>query len=124
MMRFWRDEIIQPALDTDLEAAVREQEALLASDPRNPHPCFALGTLAQVCGERQAAIAWFQKAIELDPAYAAAHVSLGRIYVIEERYDLAWHHARQAERHGDASLLLQLERYPNAASPPAGGEKL
>lgn len=124
-MSFWRNQVIQPALDSDVDAAVREQQAIVGRDPRNAPAHFALGTLAHFRGQVDAAVACFFRAIELDPAYAAPHVSLGRIEVVRGRYDEAWKHAREAERLGDRSLVEQLERYPRAADaagkPAEGG---
>jgi tetratricopeptide (TPR) repeat protein len=116
-MGFWRNAIIQPALDADITTAVGEQKELLRADPSNPGPYFALGTLAYFHGDTETAIQFFLKALELDPAYAAPHASLGRIYVVQGKYELAWRHAREAERLGDPSLVQQLERYPNVGPP-------
>jgi tetratricopeptide (TPR) repeat protein len=113
-MPFWRREVIQPALEGDLGAAAAEQRAILERDPEDPRAHFALGTLSHFRGETGAAVALFLRAIDLDPTYAAPHVSLGRIYAVERRYDDAWKHAREAERLGDRSLVEQLERYPGA----------
>jgi len=113
-MSFWRNQVIQPALDSDIDASVREQEAILARDPRNAPAHFALGTLAYFRGQVDAAVTHFLRAIEFDPAYAAPHVSLGRIYIVSGNYNEAWQHAREAERLGDRSLVEQIERYPRA----------
>ncbi|HEX5482365.1 MAG TPA: tetratricopeptide repeat protein, partial [Terriglobia bacterium] len=104
-MGFWRKAVIQPALDSETESTVQEQQELLRKEPSNPRAYFALGTLAHLRGETIAAIEHFKKAIELDPAYAAARVSLGRIYAIQGNYELAWQQARAAERSGDSSLI-------------------
>lgn len=112
-MSFWRKEIIQPALDVDVDDAFAEQQAILERDPKNPHAYFALGTLNHFHGQPDTAIPLFIKAIELDPTYAAPHVSLGRIYAVKGFNDLAWKHAREAMRLGDRSLVEQLERFPN-----------
>lgn len=114
-MSFWRQEVAQPMLDRDVEAAMAEQRAILERDPGNARAHFALGTLAHFRGDSAAAMRSFCKATELDPAYAAPHVSLGRICAVEGHYDSAWRHAREAERLGDSSLVEQLERYPHAA---------
>lgn len=110
-MSFWRDEVIQPALDRDVQEAIAEQQALVDGDPANPRAHFALGTLYHFHGQPDVAIALFQKAIELDPNYAAPHVSLGRIYAVRGLGDLARKHAREAARLGDRSLLEQIDRY-------------
>ncbi|MGH9440545.1 MAG: tetratricopeptide repeat protein, partial [Terriglobia bacterium] len=81
-MPFWRQQVIQPALDAGVEAEIREQQELIRSDPANPLPHFALGTLAHLRGQTEAAIYHFKKAIELDASYAAPHSSLGRIYAV------------------------------------------
>ncbi len=112
-MSFWRDKVIQPALDRDVDAAIREQRAILERDPNNTPAHFALGTLYHFSGNIETAIECFLRAIELKPDYAAPHVSLGRIYAVQGRFDLAWKHAQEAARLGDQSLVEQLERYPN-----------
>jgi protein O-GlcNAc transferase len=113
-MPFWRREVIQPALDTDVDTACKEQEAILAEDPNNAKAHFALGTLSHLQGRTDAAIQYFLRAIELDPAYAVPHISLGRIAIVRGSYAEAWKHAHEAERLGDRSLVEQLERYPQA----------
>ena len=117
-MPFWRDQVIQPALDSGVEAEVREQELLARSEPTNPAPHFALGGLAHLQGQTETAIRHFEKALELDPSYAAPYVSLGRIYAIRGDYDRAWRCARDAAERGDPCLLDQLGRY---SKPPDGG---
>ncbi|HTV56625.1 MAG TPA: tetratricopeptide repeat protein [Terriglobia bacterium] len=116
-MSFWRNTVIQPALNSALDAAVNEQQELLRRDPSNPYAYFALGTLAHLHGNTDAAIPFFLKAIELNPTYAAPRVSLGRIYAVKASYELAWQHAREAERLGDPSLVQQLQRYPGLSRP-------
>ncbi|MGH9354884.1 MAG: tetratricopeptide repeat protein [Terriglobia bacterium] len=116
-MPFWRDRVIQPALDSGVEAEVREQEKLVRSEPANPAPQFALGTLAHFRGQTEAAIGHFEKALKLDPSYAAPYVSLGRIYAVWGDYDRAWRYARDAAERGDSSLVEQLGRY---SRPPEG----
>ncbi|MDE3180220.1 MAG: hypothetical protein KGM47_11260 [Acidobacteriota bacterium] len=117
-MSFWRKSVIQPALESEEEAAIREQRDLLRQDPTNPKQYFALGTLAHLRGRTGEAIQCFLKSIELDLHYAAPHVALGRIFAVQGDAELAWKHAREAERLGDHSLTEQLERYP-AATPPS-----
>lgn len=119
-MSLWRDEVIQPALDSDLERAIAEQHAILKREARNAGAHYALGCLCQLRGDRCAAVEHFVKAIEFDSAYAAPHVSLGRIRAVDGDYDAAWRHAREAERLGDPSLVEQLARYPALRS---GGDR-
>ena len=94
--RFWREQVIQPALNSDMEEAVAEQESILANDPNNPQAHFALGTLSHFKGKIEQAIQYFEKAIEIDPTYTAPHLSVGRIYALRSEYEQAWKHARAA----------------------------
>ena len=110
---FWRDHLIQPSLDTGVDAAIAEQLAVLAKDPKNAKAFFALGTLSNLRGQIDEAILYLNKAIELDPAAAAPHVNLGRIYAVQENYAEAWKHARAAKALGSRELVELLERYPN-----------
>ena len=109
---FWRKDVIQPALNNEVESAFAEQQAILAVDPNNAKAYFALATLSHFQGEIDQAIQYFQKSIELDPADAAPHLSVGRIYALRAEYDLAWKHARAAEALGANDLVELLERYP------------
>jgi len=110
--RFWRKDVIQPALNNEVESAFAEQQAILAADPNNAKAYFALGTLSHFQGEIDQAIQYFQKSIELDPANAAPHLSVGRIYALRSEYTGAWKHARAAEALGANDLVELLERYP------------
>jgi Flp pilus assembly protein TadD len=110
---FWRKQVIQPALNHDVDEAVAEQQSILQKDPHNPQAWFALGTLCHFQGEIEQAMQHFRKAIEVDPTHAAAHLSLGRLYAVRGEYKLAWKHARAAEALGACELVQMLERYPN-----------
>jgi tetratricopeptide (TPR) repeat protein len=110
---FWRDNVIQRALNSDVDEAVAEQQAILAKDPNNAKAYFALGTLSHFQGRTEQAIKYFTKSIELNPADAAPHLSLGRLYAVRREYKLAWKHAREAEALGANDLVEMLQRYPN-----------
>ena len=83
---FWRDNVIQPALNNDVDDAVAEQKSILAKDPHNAKAYFALGTLSHFQGEIEQAMQYFQKSIELNPADAAPHLSIGRLYAVRGEY--------------------------------------
>ncbi|MGA2984897.1 MAG: tetratricopeptide repeat protein [Terriglobia bacterium] len=110
---FWRKQVIQPALNRDVEEAVAEQQSILAADPNNAHAHFALGTLSYFQGATEQAIQYFQKSIDLDANNPAPHLSLGRIFALRGEYERAWKHARAAEALGARDLVEMLERYPN-----------
>jgi tetratricopeptide (TPR) repeat protein len=111
--RYWRDNVIQPALNHDVEAAVSEQQAILASDPNNAQAYFALGTLRHFQGATEQALQYFQKSTELDSRNPGPHLSMGRIHALRGEYEQAWQHARAAEALGARDLVEMLERYPN-----------
>ncbi len=113
--RFWRDDVIQPSLNHDVDQAVAEQQAILAKDPNNENAYFALGTLYHFQGATEQALQYFQKSIELNPASSAPHLSIGRIYAVRGDYDRAWKHARAAEALGAHELVELLDRYPQKA---------
>jgi Flp pilus assembly protein TadD len=124
-MSFWRQQVVQPALDKDVEEAIAEQQAILQQNARNAGAHFALGTLNYFKGDRVAAVYHFNTAIKLDPNYAAPHVSLGRILALLGDDAGAWEHARHAERLGDRSLRDLLERYaPATLKPPSDGVEI
>ncbi len=110
---FWRENIIQPSLDTEVDAAIAEQLAILAKDPQNAKAFFSLGTLSNFRGQTDDAILYLDKSIELDPKAAAPHLNLGRIYALRGNYEEAWKHARAAEALGSREMVEMLERYPN-----------
>ena len=110
---FWQKEVIQPALNHDVEAAVAEQQAILAVDPNNAQAYFALGTLSHFQGATEQAIQYFQKSIELDSSNPEPHLILGRIHALRGEYEEAWKHARAAEALGARDLVEMLGRYPN-----------
>jgi tetratricopeptide (TPR) repeat protein len=110
---FWRDNLIQPALNIDVDEAVAEQRAILANDSGNAKAYFALGTLLHFQGDTDSAIQHFQRSIELDSGQAGPHLSLGRILALRGQYADAWKHARAAEALGNRDLVEMLERYPN-----------
>lgn len=117
---FWRDEVIQAALNGDVDEAVAEQRAILARDPNNARAYFALGTLSHFRGEVGQAICYFEKSIELNPRDAAPHLSLGRICAVRADYAQAWKHARAAQALGANELVEMLSRYPVTGNETGG----
>ena len=111
--QFWRNQVIQPSLTSEVDIAVAEQKSILAKAPNNAKAYFALGTLSHFQGEIEQAMQYFQKSIELDAKDAAPHLSLGRLRAVCGEYEAAWKHARAAEALGARDLVEMLERYPN-----------
>ena len=99
------------ALDHDVNQAVEAQEDVNVQFPDFAEGAYNVGILYYSQGRVDDAIAAYQHAIELDETYAKAHKNLGEIYVIQERYGLAWRHACIAEQHGNSNLIEMLKRY-------------
>lgn len=110
-MSFWRQEVIQPALDSETRRHVEEQRAWIEREPSNPLPYRNLAELYRMEGRQEEALGLLLEAVRLDPAFAEAHVSLAGIYAIREDYPAAWRHARAAERHGNPAAVELLTRY-------------
>ena len=72
--------------------------------PDNPQVLTQMGITLQENDEAERAVAWFQRAIELDPNMAEAHIHLGVYYLSELRQPhLAERHLNEAERIGRES---------------------
>lgn len=68
-----------------------------AAVTRNNHYAYAeLGYFYDRNGDRQAAIPYYQKAVQAVPSYAIAHNNLGLIYMEEESLELALFHLEKA----------------------------
>lgn len=102
---------VEFALDRDVSAEIERQRAILEHYPQNARAAFDLGVLLNSQGGREEAVEMFQKAIAADPGMARAFQSLGEIYVVLDRLDLARSAAERAAALGNRSLLDLLERY-------------
>jgi len=85
-----------------LEEAVRFCELLLAADPRNIDAINIRGALHMRRGEREAALEWFTRAVQVQPDFAEAHNNRGVALQELKR----WEDALQ-------SYQRALERSPN-----------
>lgn len=99
------------ALDQDVNRAIEAQTAVNEQFPDFAEGAYNLGILHYSQRRVDEAIAAYQHALALDPTYAKAHKNLGEIYVVQERYDLAWHHARLAAHYGNTKLIDMMRRY-------------
>lgn len=99
------------ALDQDVNRAVEAQTAVNEQFPDFAEGAYNLGILHYSQRRVDEAIAAYQQALTLDPTFAKAHKNLGEIYVVQERYDLAWQHARLATQYGNTKLLEMMRRY-------------
>jgi len=110
-MSFWRDEVIEFALDHETRLQMDEQRAWIAREPLNPRPYYQLAQFYRMNGKTEEAIGLLLEAVRLDDAFAEAHVSLAEIYAIRGDHPAAWRHARKAEGNGVDRAVELLRRH-------------
>ena len=110
-MSFWRNEVVQPALEAETRKHIDEQLAWIARDPGNPRPHLNLAELYRMEGRGDEALGLMLHAVKLDPAFAAAHVALTELYVVRGDYPAAWRHARRAQLEGEPRAVAFLLRH-------------
>lgn len=110
-MGFWRNKVIDFALDYETRRQMDEQRAWIVREPANPHPYCHLAQFYRMAGKQEEAAALLLEAVHLDPSYAEAHACLAEIYAVIGDYRSAWRHARLARQHGEARAVELLERY-------------
>ena len=110
-MSFWRKDVIEFALDQETLRHVEEQRAWIAREPANPRPYHNLAQLYRIRGRPEEALGLLLESVRLDPAYAEAHVALAEIYAVRDDPAAAWHHARAAQRAGNAQAVELLARH-------------
>jgi tetratricopeptide (TPR) repeat protein len=117
----WTRELVDFALNRDVNAEIEEQRRILKADPRSARAHLDLGLLYYSQRRVGDAIAEYEAAIECDPLFVAAYRRLGELYVSVGEYERAVQYAREAAALGDRTLLEMFERYPDRGSsdPPA-----
>lgn len=110
-MSFWKDEVIDFALDHETRLHMQEQMELVAREPTNPKHYYALAQFYRMSGKREEAGVLLREALRYDAAYAPAHVSLCEMCAIDGDYPAAWVHARAADAGGDGSGVDLLTRH-------------
>ncbi len=110
-MTFWRKELIDPALQRETAAHIREQQEWIAREPGNARPWYNLAQLYRIEQRQDEALALLLEAVRLDDACADAHVALAEIYAVREDYPAARRHAQKAEEHGNPQATGMLRRH-------------
>ena len=110
-MGFWRDDVIDFALDHETRLHVEEQLAWIGREPSNAKPYCHLAQLYRMNGKQDEALGLLLESVRLDPKLGEAHASLAEIYAIRGDYDAAWKHARIAEENGEPRAVELLKRY-------------
>jgi len=111
-MSFWRNEVIDFALDHETRRHIDEQLVWIAREPGNAQPYCNLAQLYRMNGRQEEALGLLLEAVRLDANFAEAHASLAEIYAVRGDYDAAWKHARIAGENGEPRALELLNRYP------------
>lgn len=99
------------SLNYDVDSEIEAQKRFLRENPDSAKAYYNLGVLYYFQGRVEAAIDSYKKALEINPNLSDAHKNLGEIYAVREQYDLAWSHAKAAERLGNTKLVEMLRRY-------------
>lgn len=110
-MCFWKNEVIEFALDHETRKHVDEQRAWIAQEPANPRPYANLAQLYRMENRQDEALGLLLEAIRRDAEFAPAHASLAEMYAVRGDYPAAWRHARSAERNGNARPVEMLQRH-------------
>ncbi len=99
------------SLNYDVDSEVETQKRFLRENPNSAKAYYNLGVLYYFQGKAEAAIDSYKQALKIDQRLADAHKNLGEIYAVREQYDLAWNHAKAAEKLGNTRLIEMLKRY-------------
>jgi tetratricopeptide (TPR) repeat protein len=110
-MSFWRDEVVQSALNHETRLHMEEQVAWIQAEPANPQPYYNLAQFFRMESRSDEALGLLLEAVRLDAAFPEAHASLAELYAIRADYPAAWRHARIAERLGIGCPVDLLTRY-------------
>jgi len=113
-MSFWRQEVVQFALDRETRKHMDEQRVWIAREPANPRPYYHLAEFCRMEGKQDEALGLLLEAVRLDGEFAAAHAALAEIYAVRADYAAAWRHARLAERGGVPRAAEMLRRHGSA----------
>jgi cytochrome c-type biogenesis protein CcmH/NrfG len=110
-MSFWRDELIEFALDHETRKHMEEQIAWIEREPSNAKPYYHLAQFYRMNGKPQEALGLLLEAVRLEPDFGDPHAALAEIYAISGDSRAAWRHARAAERSGLGRAVEMLSRH-------------
>lgn len=103
--------LVDFSLNYDVDSEIEIQKSFLRGNPNSAKAHYNLGILYYFQGKVEAAIDSYKKALDIDPNLSDAHGNLGEIYAVRGQYDLAWSHAKAAEKLGNTKLIEMLRRY-------------
>ena len=111
MSNFWRQDVIDFALDHETRRQMEEQIAWIGREPSNARPYYNLAQFYRIQWKQDEALGLLLEAVRLDERLAEAHVALAEIYTVRRDYRAAWSHARLAENAGKADAVAMLQRH-------------
>ena len=111
MANFWREQVIEFALDQETRRQIEEQIAWIEREPANARPYYHLAQFFRMQWKQDEALGLLLESVRLDAGFADAHVALAEIYAVRGDYGAAWRHARAAEKAGNAGAVELLERH-------------
>ena len=111
MGNFWRERVIEFALDHETRRQMEEQVAWIEREPGNAHPYYHLAQYFRMQRRQEEALGLLLEAVRLDAGLAEAHVALAEIYAVRGDYPAAWRHAKSAENAGNSDAIILLKRH-------------
>ncbi len=94
------------------DAAIEQYKKAVRIKPNNGSIYYNLGAAYSNKGQYEQAVAEYRKAVEIEPKMGDAHNGLAFAFYKLEKYDLAWHHIKVAEKLGveiSKELLTAIE---------------
>ena len=110
-MSFWRDEVVEFAMDHETRLHMEEQLAWIAREPANAKPYFHLAQFYRMNQKPDQALGLLLEAVRLDETFAEAQAALAEMYVVRGDSKAAWRHASAAENNGVNRAVELLVRY-------------
>jgi thioredoxin-like negative regulator of GroEL len=110
-MSFWRDELIEFALDHETRLHMEEQMAWIAREPTNAKPYFHLAQFYRISNKPDEALGLLLESVRLDANFGEAHAALSEMYAVRGDSKAAWRHARAAEANGVSRAVEMLRRH-------------
>ncbi|MBI5571500.1 MAG: tetratricopeptide repeat protein [Desulfomonile tiedjei] len=103
--------------------AARQYEEALSIDPNAYKMAYNLGLVAAETGRTAEAIVYFNRALAIDPTLGSAHLALAEIYFVEQNYQVALRHCREATRYGSDCPADEIEMAARRQKPQIGLRK-
>ena len=97
------------------ERARRSFQAAIVKTPSRVEAYNGVGVTFYARGDLDEALAWYKRALQVDPAFGDAYYNLGCVYALQGKKELAFRYLRLAALNHYAELA-QLQADPDLAS--------